>query len=283
MNTQSNIVFEGAKSYRPNSEARVKFARAFALLGKKIMLYIAYLDEFGHIGPFIHKDHPIYQTSPVFGLAGVILPYPQVRNFATWFFQLKNKLLSFEIQRDGIHPAKWEKKGASLYTTKNITKYRELRKATNRIFNYIEKVGGNIFYVGTQKYPPSNRRTSKGLYRAVLMESIKRLNDFAGIGNNQLMIILDQQEDQLRKEIVEASGRTMFGTDSRKNLIEPPIQAESHLYQTLQCADWICGLLGRYGCFYLLPDQYADLEWADKYFIARLRHVSVRSDIRRHT
>lgn len=82
----------------------MKFARAFAFLGEDVMQYIAYLDEFGHIGPYKGRNDPRYHDSPVFGLAGLILPFDQVRSFATWFFQLKCNLLKFEIKRDGIHP-----------------------------------------------------------------------------------------------------------------------------------------------------------------------------------
>lgn len=38
------------------------------------MLYFAYLDEFGHIGPYVARDDPAYNDSPVFGLGGMILP-----------------------------------------------------------------------------------------------------------------------------------------------------------------------------------------------------------------
>jgi hypothetical protein len=244
------------------------------------MLYIAYLDEFGHIGPFIHRGHPTHKTSPVFGLGGIVLPFDQVRSFATYFFQLKNRLLDFEIRRNGIHPAKWEKKGAALYTTHNVLNYWQLRAATNRLLNHITSIGGYLFYVGLEKSRPSQKHTAKGLYRAVLMEAIKRLDDFCNDRNSKFLMVLDQQEDQFRTGIVESSGRTMFGTDSRRNLIEPPIQAESHLYQTLQCADWICGLVGRYTCYCADPNQYQELEWADRYFSARLRRASIKSSIR---
>ena len=75
--------------------------RAFAFLGVSIH-YIAYLDEFGHIGPFVSRQHPQHNTSPVFGLGGFVLPSSKVRAFATWFYQLKCNLLQFEIDRDGI-------------------------------------------------------------------------------------------------------------------------------------------------------------------------------------
>ena len=38
------------------------------------LLYFAYLDEFGHIGPYIARDDPKHNDSPVFGLGGMILP-----------------------------------------------------------------------------------------------------------------------------------------------------------------------------------------------------------------
>lgn len=47
-----------------------------------------------------------------------------------------------------MHPAIWEKKGASLYTVTNVTRYRELRNTTNRLLNKIESIGGFVFYVG---------------------------------------------------------------------------------------------------------------------------------------
>ena len=92
------------------------------------MTYFAYLDEFGHIGPYASRTDPRYNESPVFGLAGFILPSEAVRDFGTWFFQRKCELLAFEIERSGQHPALWEKKGTRLYTVTNVSRYPELRK-----------------------------------------------------------------------------------------------------------------------------------------------------------
>ncbi|PKD78280.1 DUF3800 domain-containing protein, partial [Escherichia coli] len=38
------------------------------------MHYVVYLDEFGHVGPFLSRDHAQYKTSPVFGFGGFLLP-----------------------------------------------------------------------------------------------------------------------------------------------------------------------------------------------------------------
>ena len=84
-----------------------------------------------------------------------MLPSSRVRAFATWFYQLKCNLLQFEINNAGIPAYQWEKKGASLYTTTNVLKYRELRNATFRLLNRIERDGGIVFYVGIQKTHPT--------------------------------------------------------------------------------------------------------------------------------
>ena len=97
------------------------------------MTYIAYLDEFGHVGPYVARSDPRHNDSPVFGLAGFVMPADKVRGFGTWFFKRKCELLDFEIQRSGEHPAVWEKKGSSLYTVRNVQRYPELRKTTNRL------------------------------------------------------------------------------------------------------------------------------------------------------
>lgn len=245
--------------------------------------YLAYLDEFGHIGPFVSRDHPKHNTSPVFGLGGFLLPSSKVRAFATWFYQLKCNLLQFEIDRDGVPPYQWEKKGAALYTTKNVVKFRELRNATFRLMNRIERDGGMVFYVGLQKTHPPETHDPKRLFQAELRESIKRIDQFCAARNAHFQIILDElkNQDDFRAQIVAEASRQMFGAAARMTMIEPPIQAESHLFQTLQCADWLCGLVGRVGCFQVLPESYADLSWTEKYFIHRLNRAAPTSGIRR--
>lgn len=205
------------------------------------------------------------------------MPVPRVRSFATWFFQLKCRLLAWEIEKAGDHPAKWEKKGASLYTTRNVNNYPELRKATGRILNKIRSDGGFIFYYGLEKYDPQKGHDPKSLYQVTLTKSLRRIDSFILGDSSTFLLLLGEHRN--RAELVEATSKTMFGEDGVKCLIEPPIQAESHLYQTLQCADWICGLVGRLGAFRVRPDEYRDFEWAEKYFGNRVDSVARSSVI----
>ena len=45
--------------------------------------YFAYLDEFGHIGPYVTRRDRRYKDSPVFGLACFVLASEVVRGFGT--------------------------------------------------------------------------------------------------------------------------------------------------------------------------------------------------------
>ena len=245
------------------------------------MTCFAYLDEFGHIGPYISRADPRYKDSPVFGLAGFVLPAAEVRGFGTWFFQRKCELLKFEIERSGEHPAVWEKKGASLFTVNNVTQYRELRNFTNRLLNKIQRLGGFVFYVGIKKTAAPAEHDPNQLYKSVLVEAIKRIDDFCEQErepSNSFIVILDEHAQ--RSALITVAAQSMYGNAPRRHLIEPPFQVESHRYQTLQAADWIAGLMGRLGAIWAAPADYPENEPFRRYFEHRVNRASQRSGIR---
>lgn len=246
------------------------------------LTYVAYLDEFGHIGPYVSRSNPKFNESPVFGLAGLVLPLGEVRSFGTWFFQRKCELLDFEIKRAANHPATWEKKGAALYTVKNVEKYRELRVFTNRFFNKIRSCGGFIFYVGIEKTKlPQDHRPNE-LYRAVLREAIKRLDQFClqeSDPQETFFLVMDEH-DQREALVTEAAVSMYNSTNPRRSLIEPPFQVESHRYQTLQAADWLAGFTGRMGAYWTDPESYPENIVFRTYFEARFNGKCKRSGIR---
>lgn len=246
------------------------------------MFYVVYLDEFGHVGPYISHSHDKHRTHPVFGLGGFALPYEQVRPFSSFFFNLKKRLLAFEIERSGEHPAKWEKKGSALYTIKNIEKYRELRLATFRLLKKIQDLRGFVIYVGVEKRKSIATHDSKKLSLSVLREVIKRLDQEFLQRSSKFLLVLDEQEKNvMRGQTVETASIEMYGNSSRNCLIEAPMQVESHLYQTVQFADWLCGILGRLSFYECDPEGDPRNELADKYFRTRILEVATRSSIRR--
>jgi hypothetical protein len=251
----------------------------FRVSGHSNALYVAYLDEFGHVGPFVSRSHSVHHASPVFGLGGIVLPVERVRPFASFFYRLKCNLLAFEIERAGVPAHLWEKKGASLYTTQNVLKYAELRRATARLLNRIEKDQGMVFYVGVEKTRSPEEHDAKHLYRTVLEEAVNRLDDYCDHRSSLFLTVLDEQDRRSREELIASVSSGMLGDSRLARMIEPPMQAESHLFQTLQCADWICGLVGRAGCHLVAPGEYAELSWVSKYFAERLARVAPISGI----
>lgn len=242
------------------------------------VLYIAYLDEFGHIGPFVDRKHPQHNTSPVFGLGGLILPAMSIRGFSSWFFQLKCHLLKFEIDRAGQHPATWEKKGSQLYTAHNVATYAELRRATNRLLNKIQAETGNTFFVGIEKTHDVGHHQPKQLYLAVLREALKRLHQYGDDKQADIMVVMDEHPD--RSDILTVASQEMYGSAERRRIIEPPFQVESHRYQTCQAADWVCGLVGRLASYRVRATDFSEFAICDKYFGQRLKMASARSSIR---
>jgi hypothetical protein len=55
---------------------------------------------------------------------------------------------------------------SALFTTKNVTTYQEVRRATNRLLLHIRSVEGHVFYVGLQKNRPVAEFNAQGLYPA---------------------------------------------------------------------------------------------------------------------
>lgn len=241
------------------------------------IIYILFLDEFGHIGPFVSRADRSYNQHPAFGLAGIILPQENTRGFATWFYQLKGNMFSKEIQASGVHPAAWEIKGSDVFKSKNIGKYRRVKEAGSRLIKQIDKRGGKIIYYGRQKYLVPEKANASGLYKTVLSKIIRNANAFCELKGENFMMILDEHTDRLR--LIATASKTMFGNNGAKRLIEPPLQVESHLYQTVQAADWIAALLTRHMAYELNANEFGDFEWASKTYGLQISKISTHSSI----
>lgn len=246
------------------------------------MHYVVYLDEFGHIGPFVSRTDRKYNDSPVFGLAGMLIPAESVREFAVFFYQLKCHLLAWDLEHknpNGLKPYQWEKKGSALYTPHNVKAYKPLRDATFRLFKRIHDVGGHVFFTGEHKTIIPSEHDSTETFKRQLLQTIRKIDRFCSSEQSTFMVLLDEQQagDEWRERNVEACTLAMFEDLSEKarTLVEPPLQGESHLFQTLQCADWICGLVGRLMAFSVSPQEYQDWEIFHRYFDTRLKSVSL--------
>ena len=268
------------------SEARLReIAAGFRVsgIGKSLgMHYVAYLDEFGHVGQYVSRVHPRYKTSPVFGLGGMILPAHEVREFAIYFYKMKCQLLAYDLEHD--NPARlpayqWEKKGSQLYTPRNVQQYQVLRRSTFRLLSHIKSIGGHLFYTGEHKVTDPAQHDSTETFKRQLLQSVRKLDRFCAQEGSSFILVLDEQKagNEWRERNVEACTLAMFEDASEKcrTMIEPPLQGESYLFQTLQCADWICGLIGRLTALSVAPNEFQDWQLFDTYFSARIADVAL--------
>lgn len=90
------------------------------------------------------------------------------------------------------------------------------------------------------------------------------------------MMILDKQGNRERLEVFAGAASFMFSHENATRLLEPPMEVESHMYQTVQAVDWICGLLERIAAYKFDPD-FAGFKWAPRYFGGRLARVTSSS------
>ena len=228
------------------------------------MIFV-YLDEFGHCGPYFSRHHPRHNTSPVFGLAGWLVPEESVRLFGSYFLARKTELLGQEIERSGKAPFEWEKKGSSLFTARSIQRFPEIRRAAFRLMNYALRHNCRPFYCGREKIRAREERLNPtGLYKTILSDAIRQLDAHCRSLNQRFVIVIDQHS--ARKELLETAAKTMFGIPAATQMASPPFEVESYLNQNIQAADWMAAIVGRVWNYKLDQDfadyaQYADIFW----------------------
>ncbi len=142
----------------------------------------------------------------------------------------------------------------------------------------VDKLDGHIFYVGSAKNHLKREVAPVILYKYTLREAIKRLDNFCMKKNANLLLCADYHSN--RKMMIETCGIEMFGISNRTSLLEPMFHADSHLYQTVQFADWIAAIIGKYETYNARPDEYTDYQKFHHYFDKRLQQASINSSIR---
>jgi hypothetical protein len=245
-----------------------------------VFMLFAFLDEFGHIGPYLDEGQK-YRESPVFGLAGIVLPKEQIRGFATFFLQQKEHLFKADIARSGQLAARWEKKGTSFIRRKPVEDYPEIRRSIFRILNGLHRRGGFVFYYGREKTRNRKDLNATGLYKTVFAHALRNLNSYCEDNDRHFVVVVDQHSS--RKDLLETSVKTMYGNNPCRKLASPPFEVESHISQNIQAADWIATIVGRMYSYAIDPNAFLDNKMIDTYFGDRLQNVSCRSVFERRS
>jgi len=242
-------------------------------------MIFAYLDEFGHPGPFYDRSYPRHNASPVFGLAGLLMPERSVRPFASYFLKHKINLLGHEIAKSGKQAYEWEKKGTNHFTPKSILKYPQIKQSAFRLINYAAKNDCRIFYCGREKI--RNREdglNATGLYKTVFSDAIRQIDSYCKTLNQQFVIVIDQHST--RRELLETASKTMYGEPRAYQLSSPPFEVESYLNQNIQAADWIATIVGRLWSYELDPSGFHEYRVYRDLFWDRLHEAATHSSVK---
>src|SRR6266542_3442586 len=236
-----------------------------------------YLDEFGHIGPFMSRHAKRYNESPVFGLAGIVLPEDAIRPFATRFLQLKEHIFKSEIKKSGKLPQEWEKHGSEIFTPKLVARYPHFRSTGFRLLNYIRDCGGKAFYYGREKISGTTNVNSTGLHTTVLGHAIRQLDSFCQTDGTNFVMVVD--EHSASKRLLVTASKTMYGHTPARHLLCPPFEVKSYINQNIQAADWVAAIVGRLCAHEIRPAEYGDHDKFHIYFWQRLHQVVTHSTV----
>lgn len=241
-------------------------------------MIFAFLDEFGHNGPWIARDHKKYNTSPVFGLAGYLMHESKIRTFGTCFLQIKESYLSADPTRNGRAFHEWEKKGTNFFTENSIKKYPSVRDCMSRVLSEIRQRDAKVFYYGREKISgvPDNLNPD-GLYKTVFADTIRRINSYCDAKGENFVIVLD--EHQAHKELLVTAAKTMFGQQPARRMMCPPFEVKSHLNQNIQAADWIATIVGRVLNYTVDQEGFSGLVNYKTYFETRINDLSTHSSL----
>jgi hypothetical protein len=240
-------------------------------------LSFVYLDEFGHIGPYLSRSSPKFNESPVFGLGGIILPERSVRPFATKFLQLKEYIFAKEIANSRRHASLWEKKGNEVFNAKTVGKYPHVRSTGFRLLNYIRDSGGRVFYYGREKILGTTDGNPSGLHTTVLSHAIRQLERHAADKDTNYALILD--EHTAHETLIVSAMKTMYGERPARRLISPPFEVRSVVNQNMQAADWIAAIVGRLAAVRAAPTEFSDYHKFKMYFEQRIEQAATHSTV----
>ncbi|ACZ23234.1 hypothetical protein Sked_33390 [Sanguibacter keddieii DSM 10542] len=236
-------------------------------------MLIAYLDEFGHIGPYIEDGHKKFGHHPVFGYAGFVLPANNARRLGSAFKKVKTSLFRTEIESSAT-PAQWERKGSEYFSTGSIQKYPGQVRAFTGLVRQLKALGGQIFYYGDEKQRGTLAQTGREanvIALDALKQTIDRLCTHADRSDDDLLILMDAITDKTRRELVAKMYAHIYGRDRQemRRIVEAPLHIESNLNSGVQLADWICALITRSSHYQLVEDS--PFGWAPRYFADHLQ------------
>lgn len=225
------------------------------------MLLLAYLDEVGEPGAYVSRDHPKFNTNPVFGYAGFVIPERTARSYGRHFTEAKRRVFAKELS--GVdHPGRWERKGSDIFTPDAWANYRGQIREFRGLIAGLSECGGKVFYYADQKEKGTVRqvRQTREEREAIsLRETVNRLCRYAASQEENLLIMMDQINEKQRAAHVSSIYAHIFSRSKEfpemETAIEPPMHIDSALSSNIQFADWVAAAVSRAIDYQLEPES----------------------------
>ena len=227
-------------------------------------MLLAYIDEIGQTGAFVHPRHKRFSDSPAFGYGGFLIPEDKARDFGAYFAHSKQQLCKHEIPK-GTDPNQWEKKGSDLLYALVYEERRQNLRVLGSLISKLRNLGGQLFYyaeekpLGTPKETNCGPEEFKGREESAMRESLNRLARAAGVNDESVLVLMDQINEKSRKQRLPAMyahilGRASWHEEMRR-IVEPPMHIDSQLSANIQFADWVCAMIKRAIEYQLVEDS----------------------------
>lgn len=227
-------------------------------------MLLAYIDEIGQTGAFVHPRHKRFSDSPAFGYGGFLIPEDKARDFGAYFAHSKQQLCKHEIPK-GTDPNQWEKKGSDLLYALVYEERRQNLRVLGSLISKLRNLGGELFYyaeekpLGTPKETNCGPEEFKGREESAMRESLNRLARAADVNDESVLVLMDQINEKSRKQRLPAMyahilGRASWHEEMRR-IVEPPMHIDSQLSANIQFADWVCAMIKRAIEYQLVEDS----------------------------
>ncbi|WP_316668304.1 DUF3800 domain-containing protein [uncultured Propionibacterium sp.] len=107
-------------------------------------MLVAYLDEFGHVGPYVDSKHKKFFHHPIFGYAGYVIPASNSREMGASFKRAKTQLFKTSIEKSR-HPNQWERKGSEFFSTGSIKSHPEQTRVFKSLVKTLKRLDGKTW------------------------------------------------------------------------------------------------------------------------------------------
>ncbi|MFG6302568.1 DUF3800 domain-containing protein, partial [Corynebacterium hesseae] len=242
-------------------------------------LLLAYLDEIGSPGAFVHPSHKKFSDSPAFGYGGFVIPEDNARQFGAFFAERKKQFFQNDIP-DNVDPGRWERKGADLLFAKAYDERPQNLRLLGSLISKLRQLNGNLFYYAEEKPIGTPKETNCGpnefrqREETSMRESLNRLANHAHSLDQSMLVLMDQINEKSRIQRLPVMYAHILGRATEhkemRRLIEPPMHIDSKLSSNIQFADWVCALVKRAVEYQLVEDsRYSWIPFASQLSAAR--------------